>query len=261
MYLLVIPLFLVGLFIGSFLGVLVDRIPSGRSVVKGRSRCEHCKHELGVLDLVPVFSFIVLGGKCRYCKHKLSWFYPAIELVTGFLFASTYLLSIYYLSSTIYQLMFYLFLISSFIVVFFTDLKYGIIPDKIVFPSIAVSALWLMLYRRPDLVSNFMSAFGASMFLILIAAIYYFVRKKESMGGGDIKFAFLMGVILGFPSIIIAFYIAFLTAAAYSIILILWGRLKIKDTIPFGPFLVLGTFVTLFFSDQLLSLVLPYFGL
>jgi prepilin signal peptidase PulO-like enzyme (type II secretory pathway) len=263
-YLLVIPLFIIGLFIGSFLGVLVDRIPSNRSVIKGRSKCEFCKRELGIFDLIPVFSFLVLRGKCRYCKHKLSSFYPVIELVTGFLFACVYLLiapnfliSIGYFST----MFFYLFIISTFIVVFFTDLKYGIIPDKIIFPSTALSVLWIAVFRQPQFINYLVSALGASFFLAFIAIAYYFFRRKESMGGGDIKFAFLMGLVLGFPNIVVAFYIAFLTAAAYSIILILWGKLKIKDTIPFGPFLASGTILTLFFAEKILQIALPYLGL
>ncbi|OGH02553.1 MAG: hypothetical protein A2798_02850 [Candidatus Levybacteria bacterium RIFCSPHIGHO2_01_FULL_37_17] len=251
----VVLLAILGLFVGSFLGVLVDRIPKNKPFLLGHSRCDFCKKELRWYELIPVLSFIIQSGKCRNCEKPLSIFYPAIELTTGILFAFTYWLTIYYLQSTTYNLIFYLFIISNLIVVFFTDLKYGIIPNKIVFPAVCVTVLWLIVNHQPLVINHLLTAIGASLFLILISAVYYFVRKKESMGGGDIKFAFLMGIILGFPNIVIAFYIAFLTGAFYSLILILWGRLKLKDAIPFGPFLVLGTFITLYLGEKILSLV------
>ena len=261
MYLFAVALFIIGLFIGSFLGVLIDRLPKGKSVLKGRSKCDFCKKELAWYELIPVLSFVIQNGKCRSCHKKLSLFYLTIELSTGFLFAVTYLLLIHNSEFIIQNLLFYLLITSSLIVVFFTDLKYGIIPNKIIFPSVLVTLLWLLFSQQPTAINHLLSAIGASLFLTLISYIYYLIRKKESIGGGDIKFAFLMGLLLGFPNIILAFYIAFLTGAGYSIILILWARLKLKDSIPFGPFLVLGTFASLYLGRQIFSLILPFLGL
>lgn len=263
-------LFVVGLFFGSFLGVLVDRIPKGESVVKGRSKCEFCKHELEWYELIPVLSFLIQGGKCRNCGKKISSFYPTIEITTGVLFVLTYLFSIsnfqFLISNEVsvaqfLNLTFYLFIVSSLIVVFFTDLQYGIIPDKIVFPAVLATLLYLFIIHNSLFIIHSLSAIGASFFLITISAIYYFFTKKESMGGGDIKFVFLMGLLLGFPAVVVSFYIAFLTGAGVSIILILWGRKKIRQTIPFGPFLVLGTFVSLFWGNLILGKALLILGL
>lgn len=251
-------LFLIGIFVGSFLGVLSDRLPKNENPFSGRSRCDYCKHALGVLDLIPILSFLILKRKCRYCDHKLSFSYPIIELTTGALFAST----IYYLPSTIYDLLFYLFIVSSLTVVFFADLKYGIIPDKIIFPAIIISFSYLLTTTPSSLIINSISAVGAFGFFVLISLVFYLLTKKQSLGGGDIKLSLLMGLVLGFPNIIIGIYLAFLTGASVSIILIMWGRKKFfKDTIPFGPFLVIGTLLALFWGDFILQNALTLLGL
>lgn len=259
-------LFIIGICFGSFLGVLVDRLPKNESFLTSRSHCDFCKHKLTFLDLIPLFSFIFLSGECRYCKHKLSPFYPIIELTTGLLFVLIYLtlVSNQILSpkSLIIDLPFYLFIVSFLITIFFTDLKYGIIPDKIIFPSLLVTFAWLIINYffgiqvqalQVDqflIVNHLISSLGTGLFFILVPYLFYLVTKKEAMGGGDIKFAFLMGLLLGFPKVIIALYIAFLTGAAISIILILWQKKSFsKGTIPFGPFLVCGTLISLFWGE------------
>lgn len=257
--LLAFAFLILGLFIGSFLGVLVDRIPKGRQVLFGRSECEFCHKDLNWLELIPVLSYFIQGGKCNGCDRKLSLFYPVIEATTGALFVLTYF---FVLSSTLssINLVFYLLIVSSLIVVFFTDLKYGVIPNKIIFTATLITLTWL-LTNNLFILNHLITAVLSSLFLVSIAFVYYLIRKKESLGGGDIKMAFLMGLLLGFPNIITAFYIAFLTGAAYSLILILWGKLKLKDAIPFGPFLASATLITLFLGEQILYFALPFLGL
>ena len=262
MYLFII--FLFGISIGSFLNVLVDRLPKNESPFGGRSHCEHCKHKLSGLDLIPLLSFFLLKGKCRYCHKKLSYYYPVVELTTGILFAITaifalnnFQFSIFNFQSnlnfqiSIFQLsflIFHLFLISSLIVIFFTDIKYGIIPDKITYPAILISFLFLMSDTKYLILNTLPSAVGAFLFFFLL----FVVTRGRGMGFGDVKYAFLMGLVLGFPNIITALYIAFLTGALISLILVVWGKKKLKGTtIPFGPFLVLGTVVCLFWGDTI----------
>lgn len=254
--------FIFGLFFGSFLGVLVDRLTNGENIIKGRSHCDNCKKGLGLLDLIPVLSFLMLKGKCRYCNTKLSFFYPIIELSTGILFALTYFLfnsEVLLLSPS---LIYYLFMVSSFIVIFFTDLKYGIIPDKIVFPSIIVSIFYLLIFNRFLLIPNLISGLAAFIFFITISYGFYILTKKQSMGGGDIKLSFLLGLFLGFPGILVSLYLAFLTGAIISIILILWKKkTSLKDTLPFGPFLVSGTIISFFFGSLIYRQALIFLGL
>lgn len=243
-----ILIFIFGLFIGSFLNVLADRLPRGESVIKGRSHCEKCRKELVWFDLIPLFSFVFLKGICRYCRTRLSLYYPIIELTTGIMFV----LAFFYAGFRIYDLgfmislIYYLFIVSSLIVVFFADLRYGIIPDKIVFPTVLVSFLYLALNTKYLILPHLFSAVGAGLFFLLL----FLITKGKGMGFGDVKFAFLMGLVLGFPNIIVSLYIAFLTGAVVGCILIVWKRKRLKGTsIPFGPFLVLGTFSAIFWGE------------
>ncbi len=255
-------LFLIGLFIGSFLGVLVDRIPNKKSFIKGRSICDFCKHKLAWYDLIPVLSFLLLKGKCRYCEKKLPFFYPKIEVFTGLVFVLIYFFVASILPFSYLSLIFYLLLSSLLIVILFIDLKFGIIPDKITLPGVILTLFFLIITKLPTIYNYLFSAIFTSVFFIIISLFYYLLRKNIAMGGGDIKYAFLMGLILGFPSIIVGLYSAFLTAALYSIILIIWHKKAfLKDSIPFGPFLVLGTFLSLIWGNLIFQKSLILLGL
>lgn len=252
---MILVLFVFGLFVGSFLGVLVDRIPRGEQFSSGRSYCEKCGHSLSGIDLIPVFSFLFLRGKCRYCHAHLSSFYPVIELVTGALFALT-LYPLTFASSL--QLAIYLCIISAFIVIFFTDIKYGIIPDKILVPGAIATLIWILLFHQSLLLGHILSALGASLFFLIIFAL----TRGRGMGFGDVKLSFLIGLILGFPGTLFAIYLAFLTGAILSIILVLTGRKRLKgSTIPFGPFLVGGALVNIYLGEQIKSVFFKIFGI
>jgi leader peptidase (prepilin peptidase)/N-methyltransferase len=262
---MVLFFFIIGLFVGSFLNVLVDRIPRNENFIKGHSHCEFCKKNLQWYDLFPVLSFIFLQGKCRYCKHPLSLLYPTIEISTGLLFATTYL---FLISNQIINplslitLIYYLIVISSFIVIFFTDLKSGIIPDMILLPTIIVTLLYILIINPSSFIINLLCGVGAFLFFVIISVVFTFLTKKQSMGGGDIKLVFLLGLFLGFPNVIISLYIAFLTGGLIGIILILWRKKSFqKATLPFGPFLILGSIVSLFWGNLIYLQVLHFLGL
>jgi leader peptidase (prepilin peptidase)/N-methyltransferase len=262
----VLIVFILGLFIGSFLNVLVDRIPRGETVVKGHSHCEFCKKILRWYDLIPVLSFISTGGRCRYCKHPLSLLYPTVEITTGIMFALTYLMitdpnSLIINPLSLITLLYYLFIMSSFIVIFFTDLKSGIIPDKILLPTIIVSLLYQLFIIPQSLIINLVTGIGTFLFFVIISVVFSALTKKDAMGGGDIKLAFLLGLLLGFPNIIVNLYLAFLTGAIIGIILIIWRKKSFqKATLPFGPFLVLGTIISLFFGNFIFQKAIMLLG-
>jgi leader peptidase (prepilin peptidase)/N-methyltransferase len=262
LYVLIVVL---GFFVGSFLGVLVDRIPRGETVIKGRSRCEFCKKELQWYDLIPVLSFLSTKGKCRYCHKRLSLYYPAIEISTGLMFAAVSIFVssqfIIYNLSFITMLVYYLIIVSSLIVVFFTDLKYGIIPDKILLLATMVVAFYLLFIDPLASLINLTSGVATFLFFLAISLGFSLLLKKQSMGGGDIKLVFLLGLFLGFPNIIISLYVAFLTGALAGIILILWKKKSFqKATLPFGPFLVLGAVISLFWGNPIYVYVLKLLG-
>ena len=253
-------IFLIGTVIGSFLGVVVDRLPREESIIHGRSHCEFCKKTLRFWDLIPLFSFLFLRGKCRYCQKKLSWFYPLIELTTGILFVLVALqLGIQYQElhiNYIVNFLYYLFIVSSLIVIFFTDLKYGIIPFFVVFPAIIVTFLYLPMSTL-NFIPNILAAIGAFLFFL---ALFLFTRGR-GMGFGDVVYVFLMGLLLGFPNIVVGLYIGFVSGAIAAIILVILKRKKMHgDTIAFGPFLVFGTMVMLLWGSTILNLTLTFLG-
>lgn len=247
--------FVLGTIIGSFLNVLIDRIPRNESVIKTRSHCEHCRRTLQWNDLIPVISFLVLDGKCRYCRKEFSLYYPVVELLTGLLFVLTaaYLVStiglsqffdIRFIPSVVYNF----FMISCLIVITFTDLKYGIIPFKIAFA--ALTAAFLTAIVSPFFLNYLLTALSVFGFFLLL----FFITRGKGLGFGDVVYAFLLGLILGFPKIIVGLYVAFLTGAIVSLILVWSGKKKMKgDSIPFGPFLVTGTILGMFYGNFLID--------
>lgn len=248
---LIIILFILGLFFGSFFLVLADRLPRGEAVLIGRSHCEFCKHKLAWHDLIPVISYIFLIGKCRYCHKNFGVRYPLVELSTGLLFVITFFLlqnSIkYQVSSIMYiPLGFYLYITGTFIVIFLADMFYGIIPDVVLFPAIIVSILYLILNTKYLILTSVLAGFGAFGFFLLL----FLLTRGKGIGFGDVKLALLVGLLTGFPGIIISLYIAFISGAIIALILITLGKKKLRgDTISFGPFILLGTYITIFFGD------------
>lgn len=245
MILFIFFIFIIGISIGSFLNVVIDRLPFGKPIT-GRSHCDRCGKILSWFDLVPLFSFLFLCGRCRFCKAKLSWYYPIVELTTGILFILTCITIIkIFTVIIIIGLVFFLFIVSSLIVIFFTDLKYGIIPDKVVYPTIVITFLFIIFHFPFSISQHIFSAFGSFLFFLLL----FFITRGRGMGLGDVKFAFLQGLLLGWPNILIGVYAAFLTGAVAAIILVVWGKKRFRgSTIPFGPFLVIGTIIALFWG-------------
>ena len=235
---------------GSFLTVLIDRIPRNESIF-GRSYCEVCKSVLKWRDLVPVVSFASLLAKCRYCKAPLSYYYPLVELTTGLIFSATFLFVWNNFQGNILDLIFYLIISSSLIVIFFSDLRYGLIPDKILIPVFSLTIFYTLFFHTRIFYLNLLSGIGLFLFFLVI----YLITRGKGMGFGDVKFSAFMGFLLGFPQGIVSVYLAFLTGGIWAIILVLWRKKRFgrKDTIPFGPFLVAGTFLSLFIGEQILK--------
>jgi len=246
--------FIFGLIVGSFLNSIIYRLPSGKSFLIQRSYCPYCKHKLSWKDLIPIFSFLILKGKCHYCKKAISWQYPLVELTTAILFLSFF----------IFHFSFFIFIIACFLIIIFVyDLKHYIIPDKIIYPAIGTAFFYqfLRLVLNEVVVLGFgilnplSSAILASLFFLLIVL---FSRGKW-MGLGDVKLAFFMGLFLGFPNILIALFLAFFIGAIIGIGLIMSGKRTLKSEVPFGPFLITGTFIALFWGQAIINWYLNLF--
>ncbi|MFA5742972.1 MAG: prepilin peptidase [Candidatus Paceibacterota bacterium] len=265
-------IFIFGLVVGSFLNCVAYRLSEKKSFVSGRSFCPKCKHSLAWYDLVPVFSFLFLKGKCRYCGKPISWQYPAVEIATGLIFLLTFNLifpeaslglatgqAIFNFAITLA----YLFAIASLlIIIFIFDLKWYLIPDKVLFWAIGITAAFHFysfifdLYPKGQ-ISNFLfSAFGASGFFLAI----FLLTRGKAMGFGDVKLAFFMGFFLGWPKIMTALFLAFLIGAIIGLILIVGKKKQLKSEIPFGPFLVSGLFIALFWGEKIFDYYLNFFA-
>lgn len=244
MFLIPFAVFIFGLCIGSFLNVVILRLEKNESL-GGRSYCPHCKHSLVWLDLIPVFSFLFLRGKCRYCKGKISRQYPIIEISTGLIFL---LISNYQVSIINSALLFYV--TSALIVIFVYDLKHFIIPDKILFPAIVITFLYRLIDNWKLIIGNYsLAAILASGFFLAI----FLISKGRWMGFGDVKLAILMGLLLGFPNILVALLSAFWLGALVGIVLMLLSKKGLKSELPFAPFLITGTFLALIWGQPVIN--------
>lgn len=244
-------IFLWGLVWGSFINVLIYRLPRRLSVVWGRSFCPNCRKKISWYDNIPLLSFILLKGKCRSCQKPISWRYPLVELLTGVLFVFT-LEQIGLIGPiSLIRLILSLILISGLIAIFFIDLDQQIIPDRIIFPLAILFSVYYLFTNPQLLIANcFMALISFSFFLLLL-----FITHGRGMGFGDVKFAFLIGLALGFPKTILALYLAFLTGALVGVILILAKKAKFGQKIPFGPFLSAATLVVFLWGEKIITII------
>ena len=232
---------------GSFLNAVIYRLDSGESIVKSRSHCPKCGHVLAWYELVPIFSFVIQGGKCRECKSNISWQYPLVELATAILFV----LVLYHNLPLLYTLT----ISSLLIVIFVYDLKHYIIPDKIIYPAILVSGIFVWQHTTYNIQYTIYAAIGASVFF----AAMFFASRGKWMGFGDVKLAFFMGLFLGWPDILVGLFAAFMLGGIIGMGLIVCGKKTMKSQVPFGPFLVTGTFIAMFLGNKIMEWYLSLF--
>lgn len=283
--LFLILVFILGASIGSFLNVVILRLHQEKSL-DGRSQCPFCHHQLGFSDLIPIVSYILLAGKCRYCGHKLSIQYPLVELLTAVSFALLFLSQIPVVLNPffLFTFAFFLFVVSVLIVISVYDLKWGLIPDKVIIPASLVALGYQLLSfgltiveRHPTLSSRglltersqgFLTLFETTLLPNLLVAsgiaVFFFLiilfTKGKGMGGGDFKLSIFIGLALGWPLALVAVFLGFLTGAIGSVMLILLGKKSFKQTVPFGPFLALGSLIALVYGDRILDLYLKSIG-
>ncbi|MHB8443145.1 MAG: prepilin peptidase [Patescibacteria group bacterium] len=265
-YLLIFT-FLFGAAIGSFINASCYRVHENLNIKTGRSMCPLCKHKLSFFDLIPIFSFIFLKGKCRYCKEKISYQYIIIEVLTGVIFVLYFyffgIVQILYPTPlNIIQLVFYIFVIISFLYIALYDFLYLEISNKLMVAVSLVTIIYLLVLYFMGFTSIsyiFMHIYTAiivgAVFLLLIV-----ITRGSGMGGGDMKLAFVMGLILGFPSILFVLFLAFLLGALIGIGLIISKVKSMKSTIPFAPFLAYSIIFYIIFNQYILHF-LSYFYL
>ena len=233
---LIIGLFILGTIFGSFYNVVGYRVPKGESILYPSSHCPKCNHELKAYELIPVLSFIFLGGKCKNCKSKISFFYPVFELLTGLGFAASYM--VFGLSlDCLYSIVF----ISMLIIIVISDYQTMLIPDSVlIFGSLLLIFIKFFMTGIESIGISLLHALAAFIFMLLIKLLGDFMFKKESMGGGDIKLLAVFGFVLGFPLSIISIFLSAIIGLPVSLILL---KAKKGTEIPFGPFLSIAAII------------------
>jgi leader peptidase (prepilin peptidase)/N-methyltransferase len=227
-----------GLIIGSFLNVCISRLPEERSVIFPPSHCPKCRVKLKVLDLVPVFSYLMLGGRCRKCKLPISPRYPIVEALTSVTFLLLFIKFGPSFGSVLLAVFFSLLIVTSFI-----DIEHMLIYDLLVIMGIATGLIYSA--YAGDLTGSILGICFAFIFFMGLGYGAKFFFKKESLGEGDVQLAIMLASLTGIEKILIAFVIASISGAVIGIALILMGILKRDDYIPFAPFLALGTLVSI----------------
>lgn len=245
--------FIFGLAMGSFYAVIGYRIPREESFIKGHSHCDNCGHRLSFLDLFPILSYIILRGRCRYCKQKISSLSTWMEFFSGVLFALSY-----YVFGFSLELLIALGIVSLLVILSITDISYMIIPDEIL---IFFGAYFLIItfFQRGILNVLISIGSGIALFVImyLIMVIGNAIFNKETLGGGDVKLMAVVGMVLTPITGIISIFLGSLLALPISFLLLLK---KNQNLIPFGPFLLIA-FAILYFMKIDDSIVLSYFRL
>lgn len=240
---------LIGLAMGSFFACAGYRIPNKISIVKGRSFCPECKKQLKWYMNIPVFSYIFLGGKCAYCKKKISIIYPFIEIVTALLYFLSFELYINTPPISYLNFVISIVLASALMITIVSDFRYYYISDRVIFSSIAIALIIKYIY------SGFTVTFYSLLSGIGMLLVFLFVKflgdrifKKESLGGGDIKLVALIGISLGFVPSLISIFLA----SIFGLIFSLLSKSDDKNGIvPFGPFLLIGALICFYFSEPL----------
>lgn len=239
---------ILGLCIGSFLNVVIYRLPRGESITLERSHCVSCGQQLRWYELIPLFSYLFLRGRCRTCHEPISLRYPIVELLTGIIFVLVFL----QFGLTL-ELLKYLFLSALLVAISFIDLEYFIIPNSLIIIGLVGGVILNIAAQDVELVSALIGILTTSGFLLLVALI-----SRGGMGGGDIKLAAVTGLFLGWPLAPLGLFLGAFIGGIMAIFLLLLKIRGRKDPLPFGPFIALGALISILCGNQILYWYLQY---
>jgi len=253
--------FVAGLSVGSFANVCIYRIPRDMSIIRPRSYCPSCQTPIKPWHNIPLLSFIFLGGKCASCKARINWRYPLIELLGGLLFLIAFY-HFYISGNNIYMLIISLYLSSVFLIIFFIDFDFKIIPDSLSLSGIIVGIAVSFLQATPlKWYDSVIGLFVGGLLFLAVAELGDRLFKKESMGGGDIKLAAMLGAFLGWKGILLVLGIAsFLGALIGGLLLIIAKDKEAARTVPFGPFLVTAALIVFYRGNEIIVAYLEFIG-
>ncbi|MFA5948154.1 MAG: prepilin peptidase [Candidatus Gracilibacteria bacterium] len=259
-------IFILGACIGSFLSVVIYRLHKNKKgIVFSRSMCPNCKKPLKARHLIPILSFVFLRGKCAYCQKTISAHYFMLEIITGIVFLMTFLkwnflivtpsiidpaIFDYAIDWSIFALFaFYIVEMGLLMGIFFFDVMYKIIPDSFSIPAIIIAIAGGLAFKNPYYMSMLYG--GVGFFLFFFAQ--FFFSKGKWLGGGDIRIAILIGVLLGWEKGLLALILAYFTASIAGIALLIQKKAKLKSQLPFAPFLIIGILIALHFGKEIID--------
>ncbi len=232
-----IVVFIFGIMIGSFLNVVIYRIPKGESIVFPASKCQSCQTPLKWYHNIPLFSWLVLGGQCGFCKEKISVQYPVVEFLTGIIF-----LALYFKLGLVWYLPFMAASFAALLALVMIDFKYMAVPDNVNFAALIFALV------QPEFLMALLYASIAAGGLYLIGLLSSLIARKQAMGGADVIVAGTMGALLGFPNFFVALFLSALLAMIPALI---WR----DKGVPFVPFLALATFIVYLYDAQAIQLL------
>lgn len=245
---LIVASIILGAMVGSFLNVCIHRLPKEESIVRPGSHCPKCKTPIQYYDNIPLLSYLLLRGKCRYCQTSISIQYPIVEAITAL--SSFFLFIIFGVSlSFIYYFSF----VAALIAITVIDLYHQIIPDVISLPGIVIGLLGSLIIPQITFWSSLIGVLSGGGSLFLVATVYQWLFKREGMGGGDVKLLAMIGAFLGWKAVILTILLSSFIGSIIGITVMFIKGKDFKYAIPFGPFLALGAVISLFYGENLIS--------
>jgi len=239
---------ILGAIVGSFLNVCISRLPKEESIVRPGSHCPKCKTPIQYYDNIPLLSYLLLRGKCRYCQASISIQYPIVEAITAL---SSFFLFITFGVSL--SFIYYFSFVAALIAITVIDLYHQIIPDVISLPGIVIGLLGSLVIPQITFWSSLIGALSGGGSLFLVATVYQWLFKREGMGGGDVKLLAMIGAFLGWKAVILTILLSSFIGSIIGITVMFIKGKDFKYAIPFGPFLALGAVISLFWGENLIN--------
>ncbi len=247
-FLFVLFVFITGMCIGSFLNVCIYRIPEGKSIVYPSSRCPGCEHPVGWYDNIPLISYMLLKGRCRHCGRRISFRYWLVEASIGVLAVLIYLK----FGWTIEALIYFAF-VATLVMISLIDIDHMIIPDILSLPAIPLCVLASFILPSMTFTRSVLGVLAGGGSLYLVAQTYYWVKKEDGMGGGDIKLLAMIGALTGWQGVLFTIFIGSAIGTIAGVLMMIVAKTpSIKFRIPFGPFLSLGAVLFVFCGPELI---------
>jgi leader peptidase (prepilin peptidase)/N-methyltransferase len=250
----IIFIILFGLAWGSFLNVVIFRLPAGMSLLKPPSSCPRCKKRIKFYDNIPVISYLILRGKCRYCRASIPFSYLLVEILTPLSFCllfQRYSFSFHFFASCLFA--------SALIVLGFIDFYHQILPDEITLPALALALIYSAFRPGLNLKQALIGALVGAGFLLLVYGAYYLIRKKEGLGMGDVTMMLFIGAYLGWRLSFFTLILASLVGAFAGVLFIAFRKKDLQYSLPFGTFLAPAAFFSLLWGDPIISAYLALF--